>query len=137
MLTKRHEQTHSFVAAGGSDLQLTQFDLKQIYDDRREISFTVEVTTGSTAPGSSKTLTFNFATVGRPGNGTPYTAAELDTASEVYAFALPTTSNTRAVYVVPNARCVAPNANYWFDLTALSAGATLSVLVTAYSNPQQ
>lgn len=135
MLTLRKETVHSFVAAGGSNLQLTQFDLKSQYDDRREISFVLEVTTGATAPGASKTLTFNFATVGRPGNGTAYTAAELDTASEVYNFTLPNTTNTRAVFVVPNARAVAPNANYWFDLTAMDSGATLSVRVSAYSNP--
>lgn len=137
MLTLRKQTAYAFDDAGGTGLNLTQIYLSQIYDDRRELGIVIEVTTGGTAPGASKTLTFNFATVGRPANGTPYTAAQLDTASETYSFTLPNAADTRSVFVVPNARAIAPYLNYWFNLSALDSGATLAVDVQVYSNPER
>ena len=136
MINLRDKSTFSFTAAGGTGLHLTQLQMMSIYDDRREISAVIEVTTGSTAPGSTKNLTFKFASVNRPNNGVAYTAAELATAAEIYTMALPNATNTRAVYVVPNFKSVAQFLNYWFDCDALTAGATLSVVVSINSNPQ-
>lgn len=137
MITKRSESTFNFDAAGGTGLNLTTVPLKQIYDDRKEFSFVIEVLTNGTAPGTDKTLTFYFASTDSPVNGAAYTAAELSTASEVYALALEDAGDTRRVYVVPNARSVGPYMHYWFDLTALDGGAALNVNVKLMSNPER
>jgi len=106
-------------------------NLNSIFNDRREIAFVLEVTTGAVAPGVNATTDFFFATPDVPG----YTPAQLATAAEQYTLALPDTANTKAIYVVPNVRCIGPYVTSWFGFSAMDSGATVEIKRRLRSNP--